>query len=147
MFELVPWIRRSTGVARPEKDLFDWFLEDFDIPTLWKEREEWVPAFDVSETEEDVIVRAELPGMNSKDIDISLTGDVLTIRGEKKRESEDKRENYHRKERTYGVFMRSFRLPVEVKNDAVDANYKDGVLTITLPKAEKHKPRRIKVAS
>jgi HSP20 family protein len=104
-----------------------------------------LPAFDVSETDAEIIVKAELPGMDVKDIDITLTDGLLTIKGERKMEKEDKKENYHRIERQFGSFSRSLNLGVTVKGDAIDASYKDGVLTVTLPKAEENKPKRIEV--
>jgi HSP20 family protein len=127
--------------------LFDRFFEGFDLPDLLAGEREWAPSFDVSETEDRIIVRAELPGMDAKDIDIGLTDGVLTVKGEKKREKEDTGENYHRIERRYGSFCRSISLPVGIKADAIDATYKDGLLTVTLPKAEESKPRKIEVTS
>jgi HSP20 family protein len=85
--------------------------------------------------------------MEAKEIDITVTSDLLTIKGEKKEEKEEKGENFHRRERRYGSFSRSFRLPVEVKADTINADYKDGVLTVTLPKVEKEKPRRVEITS
>jgi HSP20 family protein len=115
------------------------------LPDLLDSQKRWVPAFDIAETETEIVVKAELPGMDVKDIEITLTDGLLTIKGEKKREHEDKRENYHRIERQYGSFSRSVSLSKGVKADAIDAGYKDGVLTVTLPKAEEHKPRKIEV--
>lgn len=147
MFELIPWRRHRGQVSRPRRDLFDWFLDDFSLPEFWTGEREWVPAFDVSETEDKVIVKAELPGMNVKDIDITLTDGLLTIKGERNLEKEDKKENYHRIERQFGSFSRSLNLGANVEAEAIDANYKDGVLTVTLPKAEENKPKRIEVKS
>ena len=145
MFELMPFRRYRTPVARPRRDLFNWFLEDFDFPGLRTANGEWLPAFDVSETEDEVIVKAELPGMDVKDIDITLTDGLLTIKGERKMEKEDKKENYHRIERQFGSFSRSLKLGTNVKADSIDAGYKDGILTVTLPKAEENKPKKIEV--
>jgi HSP20 family protein len=108
---------------------------------------EWMPALDVAETEEEVIVKAEVPGMDVKDIDITLTDGLLTIRGERKLENEDKKENYHRLERQFGSFSRSLKVGAEVKAEAIEADYKDGVLTVTLPKDEEQKPKKIDVKS
>jgi HSP20 family protein len=99
----------------------------------------------VSETEDTLVVKAEIPGMDAKDIDISLANDVLTIKGEKKQEKEEKDENYHRVERSYGAFSRTIRLPVDVQNDKIKANHRDGVLKITLPKSKKAKSKEIKI--
>jgi HSP20 family protein len=108
-------------------------------------RGEWAPSLDVSETKDNVVVKAEVPGMEPKDIDISLTNDVLTIKGTREQEKEEKEENYHRIERSYGSFSRSVRLPREVHSDKIKASYKNGVLKITLPKSEAAKEIKIKV--
>jgi HSP20 family protein len=142
MFELIPRFRSI--VSRPERDIFDWAFDGFDLPEIFRPEKGLTPAFDISETENEIHVKAELPGMDPKEIEITLTGDLLTIKGEKK---EEKGEDFHRRERRYGSFSRSFRLPVEVKADSINAGYKDGVLTVTLPKAEEEKVRRIEVTS
>lgn len=108
-------------------------------------RGEWAPSLDVSETKDNIAVKAEVPGMDAKDIDISLANDVLTVKGEKKQQKEEKDENYHRVERSYGAFSRSIRLPREVQSDKIKANYKNGVLKITLPKSEEAKKKEIKI--
>jgi|UniRef100_A0A7V6A2V9 HSP20 family protein len=107
--------------------------------------EAWMPAVDVSETADKITVRAEIPGMEAKDIDISMVGDTLTIKGEKKVEREEKEENYHLVERSYGSFSRSIKLPAAADADKVDATYKNGVLTVVLPKKEEVKPRTIEI--
>jgi len=147
MFELVPWRRNRGALARPGRDLFNWFFEDFTMPDLWTAEQEWLPPFDVSETENEIIVKAELPGMDVKDIDIALTDGLLTIKGERKLEKEDKKENYHRIERQFGSFSRSLNLGAKVRTDGIEAGYKDGILTVTLPKAEETKPKKIEVKS
>ena len=145
MFEMVPWRRYRTPLARPRKDLFHWFLEDVDLPGFGTGEREWMPPFDVSETEGEIIVKAEIPGMRVEDIDITLTDGLLTIKGERKMEKEDKQENYHRIERQFGSFSRSLNLGLKVEADGINAAYKDGVLTVTLPKAEEDKPKKIEV--
>ena len=147
MFELVPWRRNRGALAGPRKDLLNWFFEDLSLPDFWTAEREWVPAFDVSETEKEVIVKAELPGMDVKDIDIALTDGLLTIKGERQLEKEDKKENYHRIERQFGSFSRSLNLGTKVRNDGIEATYKDGILTVNLPKVEASKPKRIEVKS
>lgn len=107
--------------------------------------EEWMPAVDVSETTDKITIKAEIPGMEANDIDISMVGDTLTIKGEKKVEREEKEENYHMVERSYGSFSRSMKLPVSVDSDKVDATYKNGVLTVVLPKKEEVKPKPIEI--
>ena len=104
---------------------------------------EWAPAVDVSETADKVVVKAEGAGMDAQNIDISLSGDILTIKGEKKSEREEKKENYHLVERSHGSFSRSLRLPTAVEADKIEAAYKQGVLTITCPKKEKPKTNAI----
>jgi HSP20 family protein len=146
MRELVPWTRRGdVARLRNEMDnLFDRFID-------WRpfggvaEGGMWNPALDVSETPKQVVVKAELPGMDPKDIDISLHDNVLTLKGERKQEKEEKEENYHRVERSYGSFMRSFRLPAEVAADKVNATYKDGVLTVKLNKTAKSAAKKIEI--
>jgi HSP20 family protein len=114
-------------------------------PTMEPFRDEWSPSVDVSETKDALLVKAEVPGMDAKDIDISLSNDVLTIKGKKEQEKEEKEENYHRIERSYGSFTRSIRLPREVQSDKIKASYKNGVLTINLPKSGEGKEIKIKV--
>jgi HSP20 family protein len=145
MTALIPMLRRHRLLGRPNRDFFGRFFEDFDLPTLFSEEREFMPAFDVSETEKELIVKAEVPGMDKKDIDISLSEGMLTIKGEKKQEREDKHEEYHTVERCYGAFSRTMPIPVEVDTDKVDATYKDGVLKITLPKSETAKAKKIAV--
>jgi HSP20 family protein len=108
---------------------------------------EFAPAVDVKETAEAVVVKAEVPGMDAKDINISVTGDVLTIKGEKKSEREEKEENYHVVERSYGSFSRSLVLPAAADLDNIEAKYDKGVLTVTCPKKEEVKPKAIEIKS
>ncbi len=105
----------------------------------------WSPAMEVSESDTDVVVRAEVPGMEAKDIEIAIRGDVLTISGEKKEEKEEKKKSYHRIETRYGSFERTVTLPAAVDVEKVKAECKKGVLSITLPKKEGAKPRKIEV--
>ena len=147
MTALMPMLRRTRLVSRPNRDLFDWFFEDLGLPGLLSEETTIEPAFDLSETEKELIVKAEVPGMDKKDININLSDGLLTITGEKKHEKKEDSENYHHVERRYGKFSRTLRLPVEVEAGKVDATYKDGVLNITLPKSEPVKPKKIEVKS
>jgi len=105
----------------------------------------WSPRADVSENNESYVIKVELPGVNKNDVKITLHEKILTIKGEKKQEKEEKDRNFHRVERSYGSFERSFSLPSGVKSDKIDAAYKDGVLTVTLPKVEEAKPKEIEV--
>ena len=107
----------------------------------------WSPSVDIFETEGEIIVKAELPGLERKDIVLHLENNVLTLRGERKFEKETKEENYHRIERSYGNFNRSFSIPATVDEEKIRADYKDGVLNIALPKKEQAKPKQIKISS
>jgi HSP20 family protein len=102
-------------------------------------------ALDIYETEDELVVKADLPGMRPEDVDVSVVGDVLTIKGETRDESEIKEENYVRRERRYGSFSRSVRLPTAVEAGEAEASYTDGMLILELPKAEEVKPKRIEV--
>ena len=145
MTSLLPILRQHGLIGRPHGDFFDRFFEDFELPMRFGEETEFAPAFDVSETEKELIVKAEVPGMDKKDININLSDGLLTITGEKKHEKKEEDENYHCFERRYGKFSRTMRLPTEVETEKVDAVYKDGVLTITLPKTETVKPKKIEI--
>ena len=107
----------------------------------------WSPSVDIFETEGEIVAKAELPGMERKDITLHLENNVLTLQGERKFEKETKEENYHRIERSYGHFSRSFSIPATVDDEKIRADYKDGVLKIVLPKKEQAKPKQIKIAS
>ena len=106
----------------------------------------WSPPVDIYETDNEVILKAELPEVNQKDIDIQIENSTLTLNGERKFERETKKENFHRIERSYGAFSRSFTLPNAIDQEKIHADYKDGVLKITMPKREETKPKQIKVA-
>jgi len=130
---------------RREMDkVWDTFLEG----DVWKESKEdsvWLPSVDVSETKNDLVVKAELPGMDPKDIDITLSDGHLMIKGQKRHEKEEKDEDYHSVERSYGSFVRAVHLPKEVKHDKIHASYKNGVLKIVLPKSEEAKTKEVKI--
>jgi HSP20 family protein len=108
---------------------------------------QWVPAVDVSENESEMVVRAELPGMTHDDIEVNLQDNVLTLKGEKKQERKEDKENFHCLERSYGSFTRSFSLPAGVKQEDIKATFKDGILEISLPKAEEEKPKKIAITA
>jgi HSP20 family protein len=105
----------------------------------------WSPAVDILETEDDLVLKADVPGIDMKNIDISLENGTLTVKGERTFEAQQEHSGYHRIERAYGKFARSFSLPETVDPDKVRAEYRNGVLSITLPKKEVAKPRTIKV--
>lgn len=106
----------------------------------------WSPAVDIYETENEIVLKAELPEVNQKDIDIQIENSTLTIQGERKPDTTIKQENYHRIERSCGRFNRSFTLPNLVDQEKIKAEYKDGILKIELPKREERKPKQIKVS-
>ena len=106
----------------------------------------WSPSVDIFETEGEIVVKAELPGMDRKDIVLNLEKNVLTLKGERRFEKETKDDNYHRIERSYGSFSRAFSIPATVEEDKIRAEYKDGVLRIVLPKKEQAKAKQIRIA-
>lgn len=106
---------------------------------------EWSPLVDIEESEKEYLLKAELPEVKKEDVRLSIQDDVLTISGERKAEKEEKGKKYHRVERCYGSFMRSFTLPEDADGTKVTAEYKDGVLHVHLPKSEKAKPKAIEV--
>lgn len=108
---------------------------------------DWTPAIDVFEKGDRFVVKAELPGMKEEDIDISVIGDILTIKGEREREVDVKEEDYHRRELTYGRFFRAIGLSADVDANKIEASYEDGVLEVTLPKAAKVRLRKIGVST
>jgi HSP20 family protein len=107
----------------------------------------WLPPADIYETDNDLVVAADLPGVELQSVDVRVENNVLTIRGERRFEQNIEKENFHRAERSYGTFARSFTLSTAVDTEKIRAGYKNGVLTITLPKAEAAKPRRIQIAA
>ena len=124
------------------------FFDRFAEP-VWEPFEmvagDWAPKLDVSETKDAMVVTAELPGVDPKEIEIALTGDLLTLKGEKEKVTEEKEEHYHRVERTYGAFLRTVRLPMAVDGSKVTATFKNGVLVVTLPKTPAAKGTTIPV--
>jgi HSP20 family protein len=134
----------------PARSLFLWNDERDPFLGLRPRRNEfatrgWYPTVDIVESEEDVLISAELPGLGRDDVKVEVKDDVLTLKGEKKRKDETKEDGYHRIERRYGSFYRSFVLPPSVEKDNVKAAFENGVLTIRLPKAEQARPREIPV--
>lgn len=105
----------------------------------------WAPAVDMYETRNGVVISAELPGLNEKDIHLSITGDLLTIQGERQRNEDAKDGSHYRRERWFGKFERTLGLPMSVETGQVKATYRDGVLTVKLPKADEIKPKEIKI--
>lgn len=127
------------------EDEFNRMFEQFGMPAGWGTEGRFTPPMDVRETEEAYIVEADIPGMKKEDVHIEVADDVLTIKGERKEEKEEKQKNFHSVERRFGSFARSVALPAGFDASKVTAKFDDGVLTVTLPKPEERKPRRIEV--
>lgn len=144
--DLIQW-RPFREVSRLRREM-DRLWDDYFGPgrkALQPLEEPWSPAVDVAETGDNITVKAEIPGLEAKDIDIAIVGDSLTIKGEKKAESEEKGENYHLVERSYGSFSRTMKLPVAVDAEKVEATYKNGVLIVVCPKKDEVKPKAIEI--
>jgi HSP20 family protein len=159
--DIIPWRRRKeeTGVSREREspfgefhrrmdELFDDFVEGFGQGSVWptlrglEQRLAVAPSVDVSETDDEIRITADLPGMDEKDIQVTLDNDLLAIRGEKKLEQEEEKRNYHISERSYGEFSRTIPVPAGIDAGKIKASVKKGVLTITLPKTPELKSRR-----
>ena len=163
--EMVPWKKGRRNVSiRPAEDeyplgalqrrmnrMFDDFFGDFgELPLgplhgLARGAEGFIPRMDVAETDKEITLNVELAGIDEKDVDITLQDDVLTVRGEKKVERDEKKERYCLTERAYGTFSRSIALPAEVQQDKIEASYKKGVLTVRLPKTPAPEPKTTKI--
>ncbi len=143
---LVPFTKRNRNglstLHNEMDDLFDSFFRGLDRPFAGYKT--W-PAIDVAEDENSILVRAEVPGCNTEDINISVYGNTLTISGEKKLSEEKKEKGYYHVESSYGSFRRELVLPTDVESDKIDATCKDGVLSVNLPKAAKAKAIKVKV--
>jgi HSP20 family protein len=131
-------------LTRLQNDLYR-ILEDRNLPGRGTESFGWAPAVDVFEDTEGLLFKFELPEIDPKDVAVNLEDGVLTVRGERKLEKEDKRENYHRIERAYGTFMRSFTLPATFDPNKVTAETKHGVLRVFVPKRAEAKPKAVQI--
>jgi len=156
--ELIPFTKKSVPVKRDTENpfslfhhdmdaLFDEFFSGFEMgPSFSRHGSGFTPNIDIRENDKEIRVSAELPGIDEKDIDITLNHDSLTIKGEKKEEKEDKGKDYYRMERSYGTFCRTIPLPVEIETDKVNAHYRKGILTVTIPKSKKSIEERKKIS-
>jgi HSP20 family protein len=124
------------GLARPSSEEDDWALGGT-----------WAPAVDIYEQGGNIVLKAELPGIDAKEVDIRIENNTLTLRGERKFDNDIKRENYHRIERAYGSFTRSFTLPSVIDQEKIQAEYKEGVLRVVLPKRDEAKPKQIAIVA
>jgi HSP20 family protein len=145
MSSLISWRGEMDRLKREMQSIFDRFL-DLRSSRRFSEEEKWMPAVDLSDTSEEIIVNAEIPGVEAENIEVKLEGNVLTIKGERQREHEEKEENFHRIERSYGIFYRSLRLPSEVDAEKIKATYKKGILRIIIPKAKKEVGKKIETS-
>ena len=143
--------RSFMGLTGWDRDM-DRMLEDFFgrrtrpwWPERWFDTPRTRPSIDLFDEKNDIVVKAELPGIDKDNIEVNLTDHTLTIRGEKKKEEEVKEENYYRAERSYGSFLRTIDLPAEVRGDKVTASFKNGVLEVRMPKTEQAKAKEVKV--
>lgn len=143
---IVRWnpARELLGMQNEMNRLLNNFFDRDFFETSYR-RGLWEPAVDISESMEDFFVTADLPGLSKDDVKISYEDGVITIKGEKKQEKEEKDKNYHRVERSYGMFERSFRLPSRIDVNKIEARFKDGVLNLRLPKTEEARPKEIPI--
>ena len=143
---LVRWdpIRELDTLQGDMNRLFDRFFEGGRTANGSTARR-WIPAMDLVETEDHLVLRGDLPGMTEDDVDIEIKDNVLTVSGERKSESEDKREGYHRVERSFGSFSRSLTLPQGIDPERVDAKFENGVLEVQIPKPAEAKPTRVQI--
>ncbi len=147
MTAITRWTPANDVFRSPLDRFFNQAFNEFLTPAAAEEvsSRRFLPAVDIRETGDVLTLAAELPGLNREDVQITVENNVLTIAGERKFEKDTKEENYHRIERSYGTFTRSFTLPANVKTEKVEASFKDGVLTISLPKVDEAKPRKIEI--
>src|SRR6184192_582616 len=134
-----------SGVTTLQDQINRLFKETFERTGEQSNLSAWAPAVDIYETEHELVVKADLPEVDPKDLDIRVENNLLTIRGERKFEKKVNEENYLRVERSFGSFARSFTLANTVNTDAIKADYQNGVLTLTIPKREEAKPKQVKV--
>jgi HSP20 family protein len=147
---LIPYFPTSEAASRrwPETTpFFEEFFNGFPLTSSpVQNRDRWIPAVDILEKDGNLMIRAELPGMNEKEIELKIEGQVLTLKGERKIEMEENKSNYHFRESHYGAFSRSFSLPVTVEGDKIKAEYKQGILMVTIPQKPAVQPREIPVS-
>jgi HSP20 family protein len=145
--ELIRWNprRELLGLHNTINRMFDNFISPTvrgdEALSVWG----WNPVVDIYENEENIVITAELPGVDKKDMTVDVKGRVLTLKGERSTDNEVKEDNYYRQERCYGKFERCFTLPVEIAPEKIKADYKDGVLKIDIPKTEESKPKQVSI--
>ena len=139
----------GAGSLRRFRSQMDRLFDSFFGLAPWEESlpGSWAPDVEVADTAKEIVVKAEVPGLGPEDIDVRVSGNVLTLSGEKKEETEEKREGYYRSERRFGSFLRTIDLPHGAKADAVTAEYDKGILTVRIPKTEESAPRKVEIKS
>jgi len=152
MFNVLPWKRNKNNQVkrfrREVEDMYDQFFEPVFLPSSFLlGKNKWTPKLDISEGKKNITIKAEVPGIEAKDFDISLDGRNLIIKGHKKEEQKENEETYYRVERSYGYFSRTIELPAEVDPDKVEASYKRGILKIKLRKTKSSETKRIQLTS
>jgi HSP20 family protein len=138
--EMSPWT-----TFRDLEEQFSQFFRDFPLATGIGNESAWVPAVDLTETEDAYLLEADLPGMKREDIEVTVVDDMITLKGERKEEKSEAHKGYRRVERSYGSFQRAFRVPGGVDTAKVDAHFEHGVLKVSLPKRPEAKPKAIEV--
>ncbi|MBW1727972.1 MAG: Hsp20/alpha crystallin family protein [Deltaproteobacteria bacterium] len=145
--ELIRWNPRRELFGLHNR--FNRMFDEFFSPTVRSDEimsvRGWSPVVDIYENEENIVITAELPGVDKKDMTVDVKGRILTLKGERSTHDEVKEDNYYRQERCYGKFERCFTLPVEVDPEKIKADYKDGVLKIDIPKVEESKPKQVTI--
>lgn len=152
MFEILPWKRNKNKQAKKfgheVENMYEQFFEpEFLRSSFILRRDKWAPNIDISEGKKNITIKAEVPGIEAKDFDISLDGRILTIRGQKKEEQKEKEETYYRVERSYRYFSRAIELPADVDPNKVEARSKRGILKIKLRKTKSSETKRIQIAT
>jgi HSP20 family protein len=150
MKTLIPWRAGDNFLEQMRTEMDDMFQRFFGLPVESRSNGEsnvWAPRVDVSETDKAYLVKADLPGVDPKDVEINVRDGILTVRGEKKEQKEEKHKNFHRVERFVGQFFRSIPLPTGVDEESVQATTTKGVLTVTIPKKPEAQPKKIAVKS
>ena len=145
---LMKWRPFGSGLLEVQEEMdkvFDQFFSRSPARLSWNGNGGWHPVVDISENKEGFVVTAELPGLTQDDVHVSLTDNTLTVKGVKKQEKKVEEANYHRLERSYGSFQRTFAISADVEADKIKASFKNGVLTVELPKSEKAKPKEIDI--
>lgn len=146
---LVRWNPRATMFRNPMSRFVDEAFNDFLAPVSAGDESlgsDWMPPVDILEDDSKLVFTAEMPGLDRDNVEITLEDQVLTLKGERKFERDEEKDNYHRIERAYGTFSRSFRLPTNVETGAAKAKFDAGVLTVELPKSEEAKPKKLEIS-